>query len=168
MRRFAPVFWEVERRQRGLAGEAGNVVEIPARAEGPAFAPKDSHTCRRVGVEALKGRNKRVGAVRVHGVARFRAAVDDSPDRLGFLDTNAHRRLLQGNNTTAQLCWTDAPKKLPHLNTETERLATRCHPHGVISTVVRPGRRISGSFCYTRTVARSATLPLLWGENEDR
>ena len=64
--------------------------QVPAGAEGTALAPEHGDIGFAVSIELLEGRSQRVGACRIHGVARLGAAVDHGPDAAGFFDAHAH------------------------------------------------------------------------------
>src|SRR5262249_5410320 len=79
---------ELAERMRGV--ERADIFKIPAGAEGAAGAIE--HRDRRVlvGVELQKRLGQRVGARRVHGVARLRPIVDHGPDRSVLLNSDGH------------------------------------------------------------------------------
>src|SRR6185436_11751661 len=89
-RRLAAVFGEIEPADGVAVVEAGDGLEVPARAEGAALAPEHRNVGRLVSVELLEGRNQRIGARRVHGVARLGPAMDNGPDAAGLFDANGH------------------------------------------------------------------------------
>lgn len=75
--------------------QRARVLEVPAGAEGAALAPQHRDARLRIAVEGLQLLDQRVGAVRVHRVARFvEAAVDHGPHRTILLGSHGHWRLL--------------------------------------------------------------------------
>jgi hypothetical protein len=80
--------------ERVLGVQRGDELEVPAGAERPALAPEHRDGGLGIGVELEKGLGQRIGAVGVHGIAGFRAGMDDGPDGAVPLDTHAHVRLL--------------------------------------------------------------------------
>jgi hypothetical protein len=86
----AAVLGEVEGADGVAQIEVGDRLEVPAGAEGAALAPEHGDAGGFVGIELLEGGDQCVGALRVHGVARLGASVDDGPDWAGLLDANGH------------------------------------------------------------------------------
>src|ERR1043165_1194803 len=70
--------------------QARAVLEIPARAKRAALAPEHRHGGVRILVERDERLAKRIGAFRVHGIARLRARMDDRPDLALLLDAYRH------------------------------------------------------------------------------
>ena len=89
-RRLAAVLGKIDVADGVALIEARDRLEVPAGAEGPALAPEHRHVGALVLVELLERRHQRVGADRVHGIARLGTAVNDGPDTAGLLDANAH------------------------------------------------------------------------------
>ena len=77
-------------------GEGLRIFQVPAGAEGTAFAPEHDRGDVRVGVELPEGLRQRDGAVRVHGIACLGAAVDHGRDLAFALDADGHAAFLPG------------------------------------------------------------------------
>src|SRR5690606_20307103 len=89
-----PVARNVELGERMFAFERRGILEIPAGAEGASFAPEHRNRGRRIAVELEEGLRQRIGAVRVHRVARLGTRMNHRPHRSVLLDPHRHVVLL--------------------------------------------------------------------------
>ena len=81
---------DIELAQRIFLIERADVLEVPARAERPALPIEHRDARLTVRIEIQKRLGERVGALRVHGVARLRAVVDHRPHGSVLFDFDGH------------------------------------------------------------------------------
>src|SRR5262249_37328453 len=94
-RNFAAIAARLRRRnielaERIICVERADIFEIPAPAKSAARALEHPNLSIAVAVDGKKGLCERIGALGIHGVARFGAIVDDCPDRPGLFYSDCH------------------------------------------------------------------------------